>query len=332
MKLYKSSPLQILDNMDFKVHWSKEGLVIPVKGFIFSSEKDTDLEGDFFTPETDRGPLSKVLSYFDHQMSNYYIPREINDVGIRGFGGKRIGYAEKMLTDEEKEVWNIIVDRRHHYINLIEELAMEKMVGASSLALHRVDDPQTKGRIVEWDTAAMDLTPTPAEPRAEAIVKHFITENFDQLKKKGLFLMPTLEENIKNAFKNVDVDEEEQELEEQEVETQEEEQEVDNVTDDDIESVDGVDDVKAILLGFNDRLDRMEANIQKSVDMAKDTQDAFPIFAEETAKYVAKSIRDLARQTTEEFEAESEALRRKSVQKKSKSNYGKVNTSAPGVN
>jgi hypothetical protein len=329
MKLYKSSPLQVLDNSDFKVHWGKDGLVIPVKGFIFSSEKDTDLEGDFFTPETDRGPLDKVISYFDHQMSNYYIPREVNDMGIRGFGGKRIGYAEKMLTDEEKEVWNIIVDRRHHYINLIEELAMEKMVGASSLALHRVDDPTTKGRIVTWDTAAMDLTPTPAEPRAEAIVKHFIVENFDQLEQKGIFYMPSLEENIKNAFKNAEEDIKEEVEETEDVEEVEETEDVDHPTDEDIESVDDTEGLKAILLGLNERLDRMEDNIQKSIDMNKDTQSALEVYAEETAKYVTKNIREIARQTTEEFDAESEVLRRKSASKH-KSN-GKLNMSAPGV-
>lgn len=335
MKLHKSHPLQVLDNSDFSVHWNKDGLVIPVKGFVFTTPEDTDLEGDHFHPETDRGPLEKVLSYFDHQMSDYYIPREINGIGVKGFGGRRIGHAEKVLTDEEKEIWNIIVDRRHEYINLIEELAMEKMVGASSLALHRADDPIVKGRINVWDTAAMDLTPTPAEPRAEAIVKHFIVDNFDQLQKKGIFYMPTLEENIKNAFNNVDDDiqDEEEDIEEQDVDEAVEEEDVDNPTDDDVEDATDLDDLKAIMLGFNERFDRLEANVKKAVDMAQDTQDAFPIFAEETGKYVAKSIREVARQTSEEFEAESEALRRKKMKDKRKSNghYGKVNTSAPGV-
>lgn len=326
-KLFKSTHVEIIQN---GIHRKDNGdLVIPVEGFIFTNESDRDLEGDYFDIETDRGPLSKVLSYFDHQMSDYYIPEESNGVKLKGFGRSRVGVSEKVLTEEEREVWNIIIDHRHHYLNLIEELAKNNYLGASSVAFHREDDPMIEGRIKTWDTIAMDLTPTPAEPRAKVIVKNFLDHMIQEIDTEIINKeenMPTkLEENIKNAFKGVEEEKPEKpDAEEEVVEEVEDDQdtpeqeEVDDPTNEDIITAQGEEDIKALLMGFNERFDRMEENIEKSKNMSQDLTDAFPFFAEETAKFISERIREVGRQTIEEFEAESEVLKREKNRKKSK--------------
>lgn len=349
-QLYKSKNVHVFETDEYKIRRLDNGdLAIPVKGFIFTNTDDRDLEDDFFDIEGDRGPLTKVLSYFDHQMSEHYIPRETQDgKSIEGFGRRRVGHANKLLTEEEHELWEIIVDHRHRYINLIEELAVEGHLGASSIAFHREDDPDVKGRIAIWDTIAMDLTPTPAEPRAQVIVKKHLMQMFEEItteivedeKEEG---MPTLEDNIKKAFDDADNDEEEIEEAEESTDTEKTEESAkedhDDPTNDDIIGADIGNDIKALLQGMNEHLVRIDDRTKSIEGEVKDIQDAFPVLATETAKYVGSMVRDIAKQTTDEFEAESEIIRlNKSKQKSQKRRKGtslyanKMTANAPGAN
>lgn len=327
-KFFKSNPLEILHNVDFSPHFDRKGnFVVPVKGIIYSDENKPDLEGDWFHKGTDFGPLEKVLSYFDHQMSDWYIPREIDGIAIKGFGGKRIGHAEKQLDDEEKQIWNIIVDRRHHYLNLVEELVMEKMLDVSSLALHR--EPYTPGRVDVWEMAALDFTPTPAEPDAVSIVKSFILKEGLMPKKKSSKLLSNIEDAFQKGLDEENPDIEDELEEEEEVEEEGDVEEEEQINEEDVEGSDADDTVKALINGVLQRLDSIEENVQKAVDMAQDTQDALPEMANMIGKSVATDLRKIARKSKDEFQAEDDEINRRKKKLNGKY-YGKMNPAAPG--
>lgn len=171
------------------IRYNDEGdLIIPVIGHAFGSPEARDLEGDFFHEKTNLGPLDRVISYFDHQQDEIYVQKGI------GLGSRPVGYADKKEKLPQGQKWEIvyqlksipaphldknsmdaaefeqaITDRRKKYLQVIEKAAREGLLEASSIAYDRVDDPDVKGKIDEWDTIGMDLTPTNADTRAHVL-------------------------------------------------------------------------------------------------------------------------------------------------------------------
>lgn len=171
------------------IRYTEDGdLIIPVIGQPYGSADARDLTKDFFHEKTDFGPLDKVLSYFDHQNDEQYVEKGI------GLGKRPVGYSVLTGTVPEGRKWDIVYqlksipaahldkntmdaaefeqaikDRRMKYLKVIEKAARDGLLEASSIAYDRVDDPNVEGKIDEWDTVGMDLTPTNADTRAHVI-------------------------------------------------------------------------------------------------------------------------------------------------------------------
>ena len=133
-----------------------------VGGFLvrFTNEDTPDLEGDFFSPDTDLGiePGSKIPVYYQHG----YDPI---------FQTKRIGRATAEFQDVG--VWlEAQLELRDEYEQSLYELAEAGKLGWSSGAAGHLVSKEQVGKswhIKSWPIAEASLTPTPAEPRNAAL-------------------------------------------------------------------------------------------------------------------------------------------------------------------
>jgi HK97 family phage major capsid protein len=125
----------------------------------FSTDEDPDLTGDFFDKDTDYGDLSKADVYYQHGM----------DTKI---GKRKIGKGTLKLDDVG--VWiEAQLNMRDEYEKAIYALAEAGKLGWSSGTASHLVDREAKGKanyIKAWPLGLdASLTPTPAEPRNEAI-------------------------------------------------------------------------------------------------------------------------------------------------------------------
>ena len=137
----------------------------------YSDENSPDLEGDFFSPETDLGVESgsKLPVYYQHG----YDPV---------FKTKRIGRATAEFQDAG--VWlEAQLEMRDEYERGLMELAEAGKLGWSSGAAGHLVDREQVGKswhIKSWPIAEASLTPTPAEPRNTAVsVKSLLPKSPD---------------------------------------------------------------------------------------------------------------------------------------------------------
>ena len=138
---------------------------LEVKGWAvrFTGPNDTDLEGDYFTSDTDFGPSKEVGLYYHHGMD-------------KELGRKRIGTAE--LEKKDAGLWmQAQMKLREDYEKAIEEMVRRKKMGISSGAAgHLVERVKTNGGnfIAQWPIGEVSLTPTPAEPRNVVSLKSLL--------------------------------------------------------------------------------------------------------------------------------------------------------------
>ena len=138
---------------------------LEVKGWAvrFTGPDDTDLEGDYFTSDTDFGPSKEVGLYYHHGMD-------------KQLGRKRIGTAE--LEKKDAGLWmQAQMKLREDYEKAIEDMIRRKKMGISSGAAgHLVERVKTDGGnlIKQWVIAEVSLTPTPAEPRNVVSLKSLL--------------------------------------------------------------------------------------------------------------------------------------------------------------
>lgn len=164
-------------------------MVIPVIGVPFSGpvEGNLDLHGDYFDKSTDLGPLDTVMAFWDHGHDESYMRGELKSLGYSetqidafgkdfGFGRRHIGIAQRAETTDEGVIYNVIVNRRAKYFKVLERAAKEGLLSVSSKAIHRVDDPDNPGHIKYWALAAVDFTPTPANPEAKLLLKSLMED------------------------------------------------------------------------------------------------------------------------------------------------------------
>lgn len=133
-----------------------------VKGYLvrFGDAKATDLEGDYFTPETDYGfPLEAgkrvpLNVYYHHGMDSTVGKKSIGS-GFIKMDGEGLWYEAQLdLADE--------------YGKMIAKLCKQGKMGFSSgAAAHMVERKSMGGasEIVRWPIAEASITPTPAEFR-----------------------------------------------------------------------------------------------------------------------------------------------------------------------
>jgi hypothetical protein len=138
---------------------------LEVKGWAvrFTGPDDTDLEGDYFTGDTDFGAVKEVGLYYQHGMD-------------KELGRKRIGTAE--LEKKDAGLWmQAQMKLREDYEKAIEEMVRRKKMGISSGAAgHLVERVKTNGGnfIAQWPIGEVSLTPTPAEPRNVVSLKSLL--------------------------------------------------------------------------------------------------------------------------------------------------------------
>jgi len=125
----------------------------------FSDENSTDLSGDFFTRSTDFGPHMTSPTLYNHGL----------DVKI---GAKILGQAQMKIDD--LGVWiEAQLEMRDKYEKAIYQLAKKGKLGWSSGTASHLVQREQKGsanHITSWPLGLdASLTPTPAEPRNQAM-------------------------------------------------------------------------------------------------------------------------------------------------------------------
>lgn len=157
-----------------------------IAGFlcVYGDEKHTDLEGDYFTENTDFDLTGsdKRFGYYSHGM----------DVKV---GNQKIGLGE--ITAKDDGLWlEAQLDLRNSYASMVYDLAEKGAMGLSSGALsHLVRREQTgkSFKITHWPLGEWSCTPTPAEVRTFAIPV------------KSLLTIPPIEEDEEEPeVKNID--------------------------------------------------------------------------------------------------------------------------------
>jgi len=160
----------------------------------FSTAKDPDLAGDFFTPETDFGPVKVSPVLYHHGQ----------DSAIKG---RRLGMGS--LSTDDVGVWlEGQMDLRDEYEKAIFEMAKQGKLGWSSGTAAHLVEREAVGKswhIKSWPLGLdASLTPTPCEPRTKAIpLKSYLAE----LKAESLTrLIDTVHTAFWNTYGRLDCD------------------------------------------------------------------------------------------------------------------------------
>lgn len=129
-----------------------------------------DLEGQFFSKSTDFGKIGEALAV--PQIFAYY------DHALRDNNKDLIGVAKFFAEEDRGLVWDIEVDKRYRYHDMLVQLAEKKFLGASSQPVQTsVEIDWESGNIKRWHNAEMSLTPTPMHPEAVVeVMKSFNVE------------------------------------------------------------------------------------------------------------------------------------------------------------
>lgn len=132
-----------------------------VAGYLvrFSTDKDPDLTGDFFTKDTDFGEATRTPAYYHH--------------GLDAKVGKRV-LGSGTLSRDDVGVWvEAQLNLRDEYEKSIYEMAKAGKLGWSSGTASHLVERQPEGKanhITKWPLGLdASLTPTPAEPRNCAV-------------------------------------------------------------------------------------------------------------------------------------------------------------------
>lgn len=153
------------DSMDLLTVYSdaiKSDRLGSVKGYLvrFGSPDATDLEGDYFTPQTDFGfPIKAgervpLNLYYHHGMDKF--------VGKKSIG---TGYVK---MDETGLWYEAQLDMADSYGEMIAKLCKQGKMGYSSGAAGHMVERKSVGKaseITRWCIAEASITPTPAEYR-----------------------------------------------------------------------------------------------------------------------------------------------------------------------
>jgi hypothetical protein len=151
-----------------------------------------DIQNEYFTPQTDFGPLSRTLSYFDHG-------KAINDPVLSqypDFAEGLVGVADLVGSDDVGVIWKIIVDKAYKYKSLIKKLVENDLLNASSSPFQRsVKIDKSTGKIERWHVVEVGLTFAGANPNAEVLLKSILLEESDMAQDTNV-QDATTEENV----------------------------------------------------------------------------------------------------------------------------------------
>lgn len=151
--------------MDENLYYFGENIKLvgnTVQGYLvrFGNPNDTDLEGDYFTPNTDFGRPLKDGQKF--ALNLYYHHGQDNVIGTKSIGS---GF----VSMDDKGLWmSAQIEMNDEYNKMIMELAKQGKLGYSSGAASHMVERKSVGKSYEiqrWTLAEASLTPRPAESR-----------------------------------------------------------------------------------------------------------------------------------------------------------------------
>jgi phage head maturation protease len=165
-----------------------------VKGYLvrFGDTKTADLEGDFFTPQTDYGfPVSKgqrvpLNVYYHHGMDS--------QVGKKSIG---TGYIK---MDDTGLWYEAQLDMADEYGSMIAKLCKQGKMGFSSGAAGHLVERKSMGgaaEITRWPIAEASITPTPAEYRnsVKTLKEYYGMEPMMDMEEEEMVMAPMPEQS-----------------------------------------------------------------------------------------------------------------------------------------
>ena len=145
-----------------------DAVILAGHGVIFGGR---DLEGDFFTPETDfmLDLVPRKLITFNHtQDISKSLPPQMRDVA-RGMPVIKdaIGFLENENIDYDKVgLWiEATINTSKEYMQYVTEMLERGLLGWSSSTAGAFMDVDPTGKVLRWPIIEFGLTPIPAEPR-----------------------------------------------------------------------------------------------------------------------------------------------------------------------
>jgi HK97 family phage major capsid protein len=135
---------------------------------VWGNATTRDLEGDYFTPETDF-----ALEWYAQRPVLY-------QHGLDGvLKAALVGTIDTLRVDEVGIWAEAQLDLRHRYVQAVQQLIERGVLAWSSGSLPHLVQREGDGKIVRWPLIEGSLTPTPAEPRYTDV--HTITSAYKAL-------------------------------------------------------------------------------------------------------------------------------------------------------
>lgn len=137
---------------------------------VWGSPQQRDLEGDYFTPETDLG-----LDWYDRRPALYHH-------GLDGtLKAAVIGVIDTLKTDDTGVWAEAQLDMRNRYVQMVQPLIDKGVLGWSSGSAPNLVEKAPDRRIKRWPIIEGSMTPAPAEPRQTDIRALKAIEGFDSI-------------------------------------------------------------------------------------------------------------------------------------------------------
>lgn len=135
---------------------------------IWGSPEQRDLQGEYFTPETELG-----LDWYAQRPVLYHHGLDGN------LKAAVIGVIDTLRRDETGLWAEAQLDLRQRYVRTVQKLVDRGILGWSSGSLPHLVDVADDGRIKHWPIVEGSLTPAPAEPRRTDV--HTLKSAYDTL-------------------------------------------------------------------------------------------------------------------------------------------------------
>lgn len=124
---------------------------------LWGDEDHKDLDGEFFTPETE-----DLTTLFDAMGR---LPFLYNHAMDRQLKSSVVGYIDVLKPDELGMWYEAQLEQGNAYLAAIQKLIAQRALGTSSGTLPGAKRTAKNGQILRWATVEGSLTPQPADPR-----------------------------------------------------------------------------------------------------------------------------------------------------------------------
>ncbi len=137
---------------------SEDGYKIGGYLVVWGSYHDKDLQGEWFTPQTDLAlglyPVRPI--FYDHGANE-------------ALKSSMIGTIDTLKTDDVGLWCEGQLDRHNRYVKALQQLIAKGALGWSSGSLPHLISKNTNGEITRWPVIEASVTPVPANPRLSSV-------------------------------------------------------------------------------------------------------------------------------------------------------------------